>query len=427
MMPRAGVYAVAGLIVAGGASGVSSRICLLPLLCAESVTSPAARPDFGRTSIQGSTPAGTKPANAPVSAGELAAAISKLGAFEYADRARAAQVVRRAPGLMAVPALLQATGEHADGYVRYRALVLLSTYADPRVPDEMERLSTDPNDRLRAVAYAYFERHPTPTLVPQLLEAFEKEVAEFVRPALARALAAQGTDPRVRAALTRDVTRGQDFFRSTVIEALGDYKATYATKAIASVATLEGPLQDDAALALGKMGDKAQIALLARLQQSAPRETQPVIAAAICLLGSNCDMHRGYLEKILAFTDKIPGYQELLRGATAGLAALAERGDTDALSALIDAGIPAQDATRAPIALALASVAVKSPPAILAAFEARPDRTAAVELLRDGFDMLEEDFAEEGFYVTVRRAYWAAKEQSATRATAQEIIQTLEF
>jgi HEAT repeat protein len=323
--------------------------------------------------------------------------------------------------------LLQATGEHADGYVRYRALVLLSTYADPRVPDEMERLSTDPNDRLRAVAYAYFERHPNPSLVPQLLEAFDKEVAEFVRPALARALAAHGADPKVRAALTRDVTRGQDFFRSTVIEALGDYKASYAMKAIAGVATLEGPLQDDAALALGKIGDKSQIALLARLQQSAPRETQPAVAAAICLLGSNCDVHRGYLVKILAFTDKIPGYQELLRGAAAGLAALAERGDGEALSALVDAGIPAQDTTRAPIALALASVAVRSPPALLAAFDTRTDRTAAVELLRDGFDMLEEDFAEEGFYVTIRRAYWAAKEGSATRATAQEIIQKLEF
>ena len=414
MIPRAGAVAVAGLIVAGGASGVTSRICLSPLLCADTLQSPAPAPKSAST-------------RATVSPAELTAAIGKLGAFEYSDRARAAQVVRRAPGPLAVPALLQATGEHADGYVRYRALVLLSTYADPRVPDEMERLSTDPNDRLRAVAYAYFERHPNPSLVPQLLDAFDKEVAEFVRPALARALAAHGADPKVRAALTRDVTRGQDFFRSTVIEALGDYKASYATKAIAGVAMLEGPLQDDAGLALGKIGDKSQIALLARLQQSAPRETQPAVAAAICLLGSNCDVHRGYLVKILAFTDKIPGYQELLRGAAAGLAALAERGDGEALSALVDAGIPAQDTTRAPIALALASVAVKSPAATLAAFETRTDRTAAVELLRDGFDMLEEDFAEEGFYVTIRRAYWGAKEGSATRATAQEIIQKLEF
>ena len=416
MMPRAGVYAVAGLILAGGASGVSSRICLSPLLCA------------GLDTVQDerSTTSG-KPATTTVSASELSAAISKLGAFDYADRAKAAQIVRRAPGQMAVPALLQATSEHADGYVRYRALVLLSTYGDPRVADEMERLSGDPNDRLRAVAYAYFEKHPNAALAPQLLEAFDKEVAEFVRPALARALAAHASDPKVRAALTRDVTRGQDFFRSTVIEALGDYKATYATKAVAGVAVLEGPLQDDAALALGKIGDKAQIGLLAGLQQSAPREVQPAVAAAMCLLGSNCDVHRGYLTKILAFTDKVPGYQELLRGAAAGLAALADRGDRDALSALIDGGIPAQETTRAPIALALASVAVKSPAAILVAFEARSDRSAAVELLRDGFDMLEEDFAEEGFYVAIRRAYWAAPEGSATRTTAQEIIQKLEF
>jgi len=379
-------------------------------------------------SAQGATPApNTKAANAPVSASELAAAIGRLGAFDYADRAKAAQVVRRAPGPMVVPALLQATSEHADGYVRYRALVLLSTYADPRVPDEMGRLSTDSNDRLRAVAYAYFEKHPDAALTRHLLEAFDKEVAEFVRPALVRALAAHGTDPKVRAALTRDVTRGQDFFRSTVIEALGDYKATYATKAIAAVAVLDGPLQDDAVLALGKIGDKSQIAVLAGLQQTAPREIQPAIATAICLLGSNCDMHRAYLLKILAFADKVPGYQELLRGAATGLAALAEAGDREALSGLIDAGIPAQDTVRAPIALALASVAVKSPAAILAGLDARPDRSGAVELLRDGFDMLEEDFAEEAFYVTIRRAYWAAAEGSPTRATAQAIIQKLEF
>jgi hypothetical protein len=167
--------------------------------------------------------------------------------------------------------------------------------------------------------------------------------------------------------------------------------------------------------------------VLAGLQQTAPRAIQPAIATAICLLGSNCDMHRAYLLKILAFADKVPGYQELLRGAATGLAALAEAGDREALSGLIDAGIPAQDTVRAPTALALASVAVKSPAAILAGLDARPDRSGAVELLRDGFDMLEEDFAEEAFYVTIRRAYWAAAEGSPTRATAQAIIQKLEF
>ena len=425
MISRAGPFAVAGLIVAGGVGGATPRMCLSRLWCAEALADPLTSSVQGQASA--AVPVAAKAASAPLTATDLQAAIGRLGAFEYADRAKAAQLVRRAPGPMAIPALLQATGEHADGYVRYRALVLLSAYADPRVPDEMERLSADPNDRLRAVAYAYFERHPEPRLAPQLLAAFDKELAEFVRPALARALAALAADAKVRAALVRDVTRGQDFFRSTVIEALGDYKAAYATKAITGVATLDGPLQDDAALALGKIGDKTSLAVLAGLQRTAPREMQPTIAAAICLLGTNCDTHRGYLARTLSFADKMPGYQELLRGAAAGLAAIAESGDRQALEALVDTGIPAQDPARAPIALALASVAVKSPAAILSALDERPDRSAAVELLRDGFDMLEEDFAEEGFYVTVRRAYWAAPEGSAARATAQEVIQKLEF
>ena len=37
-----------------------------------------------------------------------------------------------------------------------------------------------------------------------------------------------GSDPRVRETLLVEVGRGQDFFRSAVIEALGDYRATYA-------------------------------------------------------------------------------------------------------------------------------------------------------------------------------------------------------
>ena len=140
---------------------------------------------------QASAPAPkTKAATEPVSASELQTAIGKLGAFEYArsrqgraDSSAARQVRLRCP------ALLQATSEHADGYVRYRALVLLSTYADPRVPDEMERLSADPNDRLRAVAYALLrEDIPTLSLVPQLLEAFDKE-SRRVRAPSARARA----------------------------------------------------------------------------------------------------------------------------------------------------------------------------------------------------------------------------------------------
>ena len=67
-------------------------------------------------------------------------------------------------------------------------------------------------------------------MLPALLKALEREESEFVRPALVRALAAQGSDPRVRETLLVEVGRGQDFFRSAVIEALGDYRAAYAVE-----------------------------------------------------------------------------------------------------------------------------------------------------------------------------------------------------
>ena len=232
------------------------------------------------------------PAPQAVPAAQLQAAIDKLGDLDYATRTNAARTVRRAPASQAMPALLQAVAEHADGYVRYRALVLLTGFNDPRTKDAMRESLASPNDRLRTVAYSFFEHNPDRSMVPALLAALDKEQAEFVRPALVRALAAQGDDQRVRPALLRDVGRGQDFFRSAVIEALGDYKARYALDAVTAIAKLDGPLQDDAALALGKFGDKRALETLAGLQRTAPRAAQPSIAAAICLLGVNCSTAR---------------------------------------------------------------------------------------------------------------------------------------
>ena len=225
----------------------------------------------------------------------------------------AARTVRRAPSTQAVPALLQAVAEHADGYVRFRALILLTGFNDPRTTDTMKESMTSPNDRLREVAYRYFELHPDPSLTPRLLAAFEKEQGEFVRPSLIRAMAALSKDPKVTEALIRDATRGEDYFRSTVIEALGDYKVKSAVPRLAEVAKLDGPLQDDAVTALGKIGDPAAMVTLAQLQRTAPAEAQPAIAAAICLLGTNCESHIGYLEKTLSYAADYPG----LSGAAA--------------------------------------------------------------------------------------------------------------
>ena len=116
------------------------------------------------------------------------------------------------PPPQAVPALLQAVQEHADGYVRFKALVLLTGFNDPRAADQMVEALAAPNDRLREVAYGYFERFPKRSLIPRLLAALDKELGEFVRPALVRALAAVGDDPKVRDVLLVDVMRGADSF-----------------------------------------------------------------------------------------------------------------------------------------------------------------------------------------------------------------------
>jgi HEAT repeat protein len=197
--------------------------------------------------------------------------------------------------------------EHKDGYIRFKSLVLLTGFNDPRAADQMREVLDSPNDRLREVAYGYFERHPDPALTPRFLAALQKEQGDFVRPSLVRALAAVGDDPKVREALLVDITRGVDHFRSTVIEALGDFKHTYAIARLTEVAKLEGPLQDDAVIALGMIGDKQSLATLAALQRSGGRILQPTVAAAICLLGVNCSSHIGYLEKVLTFADDNPG------------------------------------------------------------------------------------------------------------------------
>ena len=428
MTKPAGVLAVAGLIAAGGLTGASPAACLSPWLCPMPVSTaaPAGAMATARalhTASQTADPA----SSSEITLDELQSAIDRLGAFEYADRLKAAQLVRRTRGTLTLPALIEAASAHADGYVRYKALVLLSGYDDPRVAEQMAQAMRDPNDRLRAVAYQYFERHPEPRLVPTFVEVFDKELAEFVRPALVRAMAALGDEPRVRSLLLRDVTRGQDFFRSTVIHALGDYKAVWAVEAISGVARLEGPLQDDAVLALGRIGDPSVIGLLAGLQRTAPRETQPTIAAALCLLGRNCDLHRRFLVRTLTFADETMGYQELLRSASTGLGAIAATGDVEAVRAMLDTGIPSVDPTRAPVALALAEMALDNPSFLLETMMKRSDYREAVELLREGFDMLEEDFAEEQFYVTARRAFWAAPEGSAARSMAETVVQMLEF
>src|SRR4051812_12659706 len=363
----------------------------------------------------------------PLTPEQLKAAIDRLGTVDYAARTTAARAIRRAPSASVVPSLIEAISHHADGYVRFRALVLLSGMNEPRTHDVMVQALSSPNDRLRTAAYAYFEHNPDTQLVPRMLDALSTESSETVRPALTRTLASYAADPRVRDALTALVLKGQDFFRSAVIEAIGDYKGAYALPSLIQVAKLDGPLQDDAILAIGKIGDKKSVETLASLQRTAPREVQPTIATAICLLGINCSSHQSYLEKSLKFSIETDGYRDLLHGSTRGLAALAIAGNAEALSLLIEYGGPSRDPGRAAIALALGTVALRNTPVFLKVLQAQPDPRPGIALLGEAFDMLEEDLEEERFYVTVRRGYWAAAENAPARKIAETLIQTLDF
>ena len=364
---------------------------------------------------------------APTSAEELKSAINHLGDLDYAARSKAGRIVRRAAGPQAVPALLEAVRGHKDGYIRFKSLVLLTGFNDPRTTEQMVEELGSSNDRLREVAYGYFERHPNRALAARLLAALQKEGGEFVRPSLVRALAAVGDDPSVRDALLTDVTRGVDHFRSSVIEALGDFKHAYAIPKLTDVAKLEGPLQDDAVLALGMIGDKQALASLAALQRTGSRALQPTVAAAICMLGVNCSSHIGYLEKVLRFADDNPGYQDLVRAAATGLGAVAIKGNAEALGILFADGIPSRDPIRAPLALAVAKVALRNTPVLIEVLQTQKDQPGAISLLGEGFDMLEEDLEEEQFFAMVRRGYWAAADGSSTRRVSEQLITKLDF
>lgn len=358
----------------------------------------------------------------------LAPAIDKLGAFDFAVRSAAARELRRAPAADALPVLLQAVTSHADSYVQFKALVLAAGIGGAPVEAAMRRALTDRNSRVRAAAYAWYETHPAPDVLPVLLAALPDESSEFVRPALTRALAAHAGDPRVRAALEPLILSGEDFFRGEVIDALGDHDAAWARDAILRVAALDGPLQDDAVLAAGKIGGAGVAEALARLQRTVLRERQPAISAAFLCLGIDAPAQRTYLSQTLAYASDAAGAQLLLRAVTRAAGAAARHGDAGAFDILLAAGPAAvAEAVRAPLALALGAAAVRQPEGLLAALGRLGDTRAALALLRDAFDMLDEDFAEELFYAHVRKAYWAAPDGSPARRLAGAVIDQLEF
>jgi hypothetical protein len=377
--------------------------------------------------LRGSLCAAQEPtAPQAVSQASLQAAIDSLGKLDYTIRTAASRTIRRTPASQAVPALVRAVRTHEDGYVRYRALVLLTGFNDPGTDALMREVMTSVNDRVRTVAYEYFERHPDRSMTAELLASLDKEDAEFVRPALVRSLAALGDDSRVAPALMREAGRGADFFRSAVIETLGDYKAAYAIDVLTAFAKQDGPLVDDAMLALGKIGDSRALGTLAGLQSGASDAVQPILGASICLLGVQCIEHEHYLIDTLKASGENGPSQEVVRAAVTGLGALAVAGRSSAGEALLEIGVHARDSVRAPIALAVATIALRNTPLAFGLLE-KSSRRDAFALVAEGFDMLEEDFGKERFFALARKTYWSASDGSPTRSLMQALISALEF
>jgi HEAT repeat protein len=364
--------------------------------------------------------------SAQTPAPDLKTSIDRLAAFDYPARMNAARVIRRAAPAEAVAALTQAVRSHKDAFVRYRALVLLTSFNDAATPELMRGLLADPNDRLREVAYRWFEQRPDPRLTPSLLAALNTEQAEFVRPALIRAVAAtSATDVQVQRALVTEVGRGLDFFRSAVIEALGDYRGAFAADAIATIASNDGPLQDDAVLALGRIGGPQAAATFKALTNPA-LDVIPTLHAAQCLFEDACAKH---LQILTDTARSVVAKPDVVRAAVHAIGAVAARGDAVATTTLVTLATTGSPAVRRDATLAFAGLALRRATFMIEWLARAPadQQGRAIEVLHEGFDSLEEDFAEEQFFATARAAYWKASDGSPDRTLMATLIDKLEF
>jgi HEAT repeat protein len=363
-------------------------------------------------------------AQAGATAADLPKNITNLGDPDFPVRMRAAQLIRRTSGSAAVPALGEAARKNTNEFVRYKALVVLTSFNDPGTRELMREMIRDPSDRVREVVYRWFEVRPDPRTATQLLSALETEQAEFVRPALIGALGALGSTTAVQRPMIVETARGLDFFRSAVIESLGRHRAAYALDAIINVARVMGPLQDDAVLAIGRVGGLDAAEILKELTELTP-EAALMKRAARCLVGDTCAEQIAGLVSAAAAPKSSASE---IRTAIDALSAVAQAQNQPALAALMNLASK-QSSLRDRVAIAVASVALRQPDWTVSWLNAadQATRETAIVMLKDGFDSLEEDFAEEQFFAAVRAGYWRAPEKSSGRTLAETLIQRLEF
>ena len=163
--------------------------------------------------------------------------------------------------------------------------------------------------------------------------------------------------------------QGQAFFRSAVIEALGDYQATYALgrspRSPSSTVRCRTMRRWRSARSATRRRCRCWPAAADRAARVAAG-----IAAAICLLGVNCGSHQPYLAESLRFAIAKIGFQELLRVGV-GARGAGRRRPRGRARELIEQGAPTRDPARAPIALALGTVALRNTPLMLKVLERR--------------------------------------------------------
>jgi hypothetical protein len=117
-----------------------------------------------------------------------------------------------------------------------------------------------------------------------------------------------------------------------------------------------------------------------------------------------------------------------VRAAVAALGAIAQQ-DAAARTALLGLAQNAPERVTHEVALAFSGIALRRPNDVLTWLSAAPEgeRSRVIELLHDGFESLEEDFAEEQFFATIRAAYWKEGEGSSARTLVAALIEKLEF
>ena len=236
------------------------------------------------------------------------------------SRTEASRTIRRAAAAVAVPALTRRPRrDQADGYVRYRALVLLAAFGDPRARDTMRAgRSTTATTGCAPSPTRGSSTIRDPAVVPTLVVgAGKRAVRVRASGAAPRAGRARRRSAAPRRRCCRWSCAARTIFRGAVIEALGDYQGRLRRPGHHRGRQARGPLQDDAVTALGKIGDKRRARPCWRAAAAAPREVAAVdCRARMCLLGINCAIARGLSRRrrwpSRATTTAI---QPLLRGA----------------------------------------------------------------------------------------------------------------